>query len=188
MLDPTRIQDEDDYVTHSDSEDEEAAVAARQQLPDPNSIAIAPKPAGGIFKRIWCALHRPRSASNGKEDKGDKEGAGLREGIEVSPNGVAQPARNGQHTTLDQQWGEANVESRASVSQQLPSGKTAAKKKRMDVSQHTFYIQNSERRLRLMAKNEVGSYWSSCKNQWYLRLVVGFDSVNFISGSLRWSA
>ncbi|KAF8323532.1 uncharacterized protein EI90DRAFT_3146978 [Cantharellus anzutake] len=93
VFDP-RTHDEDDYVSHSSSEDEEMAAHAREQLPDPNSMAISPSSSGVTFKRISKFLRIS------KEDKG-KSSSEWRiakkrtpQASEVPPNGAAeQPMR-----------------------------------------------------------------------------------------------
>lgn len=65
----------------------------------------------------------------------------------VRPLQISQPQRNGQVEEQNQQQGQTLSENE----------KRKRKKRSQDVSKHTFYVENSQMRLKLFARNEVST-------------------------------
>lgn len=146
-LDPFRLRDdgEDESDTDSPASDDEAAVAAHLA---PNEDNHHPS---GTLSRLSQKLHlTKRSHKSGQSHNRGATGT-------TSNDDTTHDEDNGhsaQQTKLDQQADDAILASQHVKS--LESGKKrTGKSKSMDVSQHTFHIQNSQRRLKLVAKNEV---------------------------------
>lgn len=127
---------------------------------------------GGTFSRLSARLHL--SSHKPEENKGKERAPSGDHSLgphfdrNVDPSTGTDPrtaqistgTRRGQskgkgtETDLDRLDAQAD-EAIATSAQNKKSGKGFGKGPSMDVSQHTFYLTNSQRRLKLVAKNEV---------------------------------
>lgn len=158
-LDPKRLghQEDENEDDHDPEEDPEAG----DPIPDPNTESF-PHEAHGTLTRFAGILHighhhdkhhsvnhdETHSAAGNQDQQGeDEKKAPKGDAVLMAGDPSTQP------TELDKQAAEAISASRAVHS--LATSSSARKKKATDVSQHTFFLQNSQRKLKFVAKNEA---------------------------------
>lgn len=157
-LDPFKLRD--DGESSSGDSDAESYVG---HIPDPNAPDEPHHLHKGTLTRLSKILHlsgkhhhhdgehEHQHSQHEKEPNGDVANGHANAGEGAEGGGGGQAAHE---TTLDAQANDA-IKASQNVNALAGGKKRIGKDKSVDVSQHTFHIQNSQRRLKLVAKNEV---------------------------------
>lgn len=162
-LDPTRFSHKDDQDQDQDEEHHSEYPDAGDPIGDPNQDPIHLESHGPLahFAGMFHIGHHDHSEQRHSEDthRGRRSVEGKDQGDDAEKKADGHHASfldgdpSTQPTQLDKDAAEAISASRAV--QSLSQTSSSRKKKATDVSQHTFFLQNSQRKLKFVAKNEV---------------------------------
>lgn len=127
---------------------------------DRHSTTVASIGRGRGHERIASNVTRSRSSSSSSSSSGssiesERTGRGV-----VDPSTNVDPMQSeDEHSVHTDATDQPSIEKEEKQQRARKSRKAKGRKKVKDVSKHTFFISNSQMRLKLFAKNVVSEFW-----------------------------